>query len=73
MLFDLRQDEYAPIGLKPLQRAGLVLLHQTAVTDYIGCQYRGEAPVHCPSTKGGSMGNTRPARHLGTSAQNGVL
>jgi hypothetical protein len=36
MLLDLRQDQRAPVGLKPFQRSGLILLHQSRITDHVG-------------------------------------
>ena len=50
-------DQFAPAALQPLKRADLVLAHEPAVADHIGCKDRGEPSLHtccAPSLSGRS-------------------
>ncbi|MEI9888514.1 MAG: hypothetical protein WDN08_18840 [Rhizomicrobium sp.] len=43
---DLRIEDAGPVRLQPLQRAGLVGLHQAAIADDVGGQDRGQFALH---------------------------
>src|SRR5262249_36173890 len=62
MLRDFRLKQLLAVGAQPRERAGLVLLHEPAVTDHIGGQNRGEPALHAvalpgPETSPAPFGN----------------
>src|SRR5215510_9598099 len=62
MLRDFRLKQLLAVGAQPRERAGLVLLHEPAVTDHIGGQNCGEPALHAvalpgPETSPAPFGN----------------
>ena len=46
MLVDLRLEQLLAVRAQPLERPGLILLHEPAVADHVGGEDRGEPAFH---------------------------